>query len=427
MSAIVTEPERSVPAVTTELPTLVSWVNLFAAGVIYVCTNPGRTHGLGVITEPLLKDFEISRATFGQINFWATMVVAALSFGFGTIVDRLGIRRSAWTLTALTAAATALMAIAGGYWTLFAAITLARLFGQGILALVSTGLLGKSFTPGRAPMAAAVYLLLTGALYGAVVQATRVGLIDLHMTWREIWLCTAAVMAFGALPVSMLLITEPKIAPPNRTAMSVSLGGDRTMWEAVRSPVFLVYGGYCMVNGISGSGIALFNESLLKDRGFGKEVFFDSLLIGIVSMIVFKFGIAWLCQKWSMGKMLALGMLMTAGALATVQHLETTNDVYLWSVVKALAMAIHVVVYFSIWVYAFGRRDLAQIQGAVHVITITASGVGPLVFGMYRDHFGTYIPLLNCFAWVILALGVLMLFVKVPCANQPVEPEEETE
>lgn len=399
-----------------ELPAFASWTNLSVAALIYVCTNPGRTQYMGVITEPLLDEFHLTRTAYGQLNFWATMTVAALSVGFGTLLDRLGVYRAAWSMTALTAGATALMALADGPWALFATITLARLFGQGVLAVASTSLLGKSFRPVFAPLAAAVYLALTAVLYAGVLQWIRVGLVDLGWTWRGVWFVLAGGMGCAAV-VSMVFVTPPLVPPPDRAAMRATSAGDRTVWQAVRHPLFIVFGLFCLVNGTAVKGMDVFMESLLKDRGFGKEVFFDSLMLGVLSLVVFKFAIAWLCHRWSIGTVLALGMLLSAGVVGSVSLLDTARDVYAWSLLKSLAWSVYVVVYFSIWVYAFGRRDLAQIQGAIHVVTITSSGVGPLLLGVCRDQMGSYLPVLHAFAAGIFLLGVAMLFVKVPCAD----------
>ena len=412
-----------------ELPLFASWANLTVAALIYICTNPGRTQYMGVITEPLLAEFELSRTAYGQLNFWATMTVAALSFAFGTLLDRLGVYRAAWSMTALTAGATALTALADGPWTLFAAITLARLFGQGILAVASTSLLGKSFRPRYAPTAAAVYLALTAVLYAGVLQWIRLGLLDLEWSWRGVWLVIAGGIGCSAV-LAMLLVTPPAVPPPDRAAMRATPGGDRTVWEAVRHPLFLVFGLFCLVNGTAVKGMDVFMESLLKDRGFGREMFFDSLMLGVLSLVVFKFAVAWLCGRWSIGKVLALGMLLSAGVVGSVSLLDTARDVYVWSLLKSLAWSVYVVVYFSVWAYAFGRRDLAQIQGAIHVVTITSSGLGPLLLGVCRDQLGSYLPILHVFAAIIFLLGVAMLFVKVPCADRDtgtVAPVEETE
>jgi len=36
-------------------------------------TLPGRTQGLGLITEPLLRDLQIDRVHFARMNLWATL------------------------------------------------------------------------------------------------------------------------------------------------------------------------------------------------------------------------------------------------------------------------------------------------------------------------------------------------------------------
>jgi len=55
------------------------WVNLFVAAVAMVATLPGRSVGIGLITEPLLKDLSLSRVAFGEMTFWATLIGASFN------------------------------------------------------------------------------------------------------------------------------------------------------------------------------------------------------------------------------------------------------------------------------------------------------------------------------------------------------------
>ena len=57
-----------------------------------VGTLPGRTQGLGLITEPLLRDFGMSRVAYAQINLFATLIGALFCFGIGRWMDRVGSR-----------------------------------------------------------------------------------------------------------------------------------------------------------------------------------------------------------------------------------------------------------------------------------------------------------------------------------------------
>src|SRR3954447_2608405 len=62
------------------------------AAAAMVATLPGRTHGLGLVTEPLLADFALDRVPFAALNFWATLLGAAFCIPVGWLIDRVGIR-----------------------------------------------------------------------------------------------------------------------------------------------------------------------------------------------------------------------------------------------------------------------------------------------------------------------------------------------
>ena len=68
------------------------WVNVAVAAAAMVGTLPGRTQGLGLITEPLLKDLQIDRVVFAHINLWGTLIGALFCIGFGRLIDRFGSR-----------------------------------------------------------------------------------------------------------------------------------------------------------------------------------------------------------------------------------------------------------------------------------------------------------------------------------------------
>src|SRR5947207_14962400 len=68
------------------------WVVLGVAALAMVGTLPGRSQGLGLITEPLLRDLAIDRVRFAQINLVATLAGSVFSFGIGGVLDRDGTR-----------------------------------------------------------------------------------------------------------------------------------------------------------------------------------------------------------------------------------------------------------------------------------------------------------------------------------------------
>ena len=68
------------------------WVNLTIAALAMVGTLPGRTQGLGIVTEPLLADLRLDRVAYANINLWATLLGAAICLPIGRTFDRFGPR-----------------------------------------------------------------------------------------------------------------------------------------------------------------------------------------------------------------------------------------------------------------------------------------------------------------------------------------------
>jgi len=64
------------------------WIVLGVAALAMVGTLPGRTQGLGLITEPLLRDLGVTRVAYAQINLVATLVGALFCAGIGPRIDR---------------------------------------------------------------------------------------------------------------------------------------------------------------------------------------------------------------------------------------------------------------------------------------------------------------------------------------------------
>lgn len=80
---------KSFPA---RVPFYYGWVNLAFAAIAMIATLPGRSVGIGLITEPLLKDLTLSRVVFGEMNFWATLIGASFNLICGPAIDRFGVR-----------------------------------------------------------------------------------------------------------------------------------------------------------------------------------------------------------------------------------------------------------------------------------------------------------------------------------------------
>src|SRR4026208_1607578 len=128
---------RQPSAAPFALPFYYGWVHVFIAAFAMVGTLPGRTQGLGLITEPLLTDLQIDRIAFARINLWATLIGALFCLGVGRLVDRFGSRIVLTVVTLALASVVLSMSGARSVMAIAILITLTRGLGQSALSVVS--------------------------------------------------------------------------------------------------------------------------------------------------------------------------------------------------------------------------------------------------------------------------------------------------
>ena len=143
---LTTHPDSTLP-VTTHRPSRKdrgAGTILLLASLAMVATLPGRTVGLGLITEQLLVDLGVTRSSYAELNLWATFLGALFLFGTGPALDR-SLR---WTTTAVLAAfsgAVFWLAHLPGPGLLLTVLILTRGLGQSSLSLSAVAIVGKSF------------------------------------------------------------------------------------------------------------------------------------------------------------------------------------------------------------------------------------------------------------------------------------------
>ena len=399
------------------------WVNLVVAAFAMVGTLPGRTQGLGLITEPLLRDLGLSRVLFAQINLWATLIGSLFCIGIGQLIDRFG-SRAVLTVVCL-ALGTVVLVMSGttGMLALALLITLTRGFGQSALSVVSLTIVGQWFVR-RLSLAMAIYTILLSI--GFMLAFPLVGEVVIKNGWRVAW---------NGIGYAILLILTPAAwFFVRRSPESCGLGQDQelhreadqqnpttgyTLRQALSTPAFWIFALSSSVYGLIASGIALFNESILVERGFDASTYYRTLVITALTALIGNFLGGWFITKWSINRLMGMAMTLLAASLLSLPHVRTQTHVVLYALVMGLAGGFVIVIFFTFWARVFGRRHLGQIQGSAQSLTVLASAVGPLILAECFERTGSYAFIFYLLAAVVILLGISAWFVSLPSQNSP--------
>ena len=395
------------------------WYVLAVASLAMVGTLPGRTQGLGLITEPLLAELQLSRVGYAEINLWATLIGSVGAVGVGQLVDRFGSR------VVLTAVAASLglvvMAMSDARETAWLAvwITLTRGLGQSALSVVSLAMIAPWFVR-RVDRAMAVYSLTLSIGFMAAFPA--VGAAIQRYGWRTAWLAVGIAIAAGLAPLAWMVVrTGPSVmglAPDGEPRPRAARGGDFTWQAALAEPSFWLFAVGTSLYGLVASGIGLFNESILAERGLGPGVYYQTLVVTAMTALAGNFLGGWLAPHVSLTRLMGASLMVLSSGLVALPHVSSLWHAMLWATAMGLGGGLVMVLFFSAWPRVFGRRHLGRIQGTAQAMTVMASAVGPLLLAWCVELTGSYAAMFRVLAAVVAIVAAGALMTPVPVAEE---------
>ncbi|MCL4821138.1 MAG: MFS transporter [Vicinamibacteria bacterium] len=413
---------ETLPLGLARRPLYYGWVNLGVAAAAMVGTLPGRTQGLGLVTEPLMKDLGLDRVAFAEINLWATLAGSLFCLGIGRLIDRAGSRAVLTALALGLGAVVLAMSAVTGAVALLLLVTLTRGFGQSALSVASLALVGKWFSR-RLPVAMGVYSVVMSV--GFMLAFPLVGAIVLAQGWRAAWATIGFALVAGLAPLALAFARNT----PESCGVAVdgaeagdardegpAGGHGATLGEALRTGAFWVFALSSAIYGLIASGIALFNESILAERGFDPATYHRSLAVTAIVALAGNFGGGWALRRISQRTLLVTAMALLGLGLLALPQISTQAGVMAWAAAMGLAGGFVIVGFFSAWGQFYGRAHLGRIQGAAQILTVLASAIGPLLLARAVEWTGSYATAFHVLAAVVFALAASALAVRVPAA-----------
>lgn len=410
------------------------WVIVVVAAWAMVATLPGRTHGLGMITERLLSDpqFGLTRESYAAMNFWATILGASFCLPCGWMIDRYGLRVTLFvTLAGLIAAVWGMVWVSSST-DLFVLLLLSRGFGQSALSTVSIAMVGQWFR-GKSTFPMAVYTLLLSLGFA---QAFPWAGGYAKQNWRVLWGTLGGILA-ASLPFAVWLARNPPADSSFKVALNDEGTGDRaatqplpgcTLIQALRTPAFWLFGCGISLISFQSSGMSLFQQMILSEQGFDDSTYYVLLgFTGYVALAV-KLPIGWLGQLIPLNRLWAIGFFLTAGCTLLFPWITHDGTSVTWhamprggalwlsgyAVGMGLAGTITTVLFFAIWGDVFGPRHLGRIQAVAQMLTVLASASGPVVFAHCHTLFASFRPMFLPIAILELAIAVWASCLAVP-------------
>lgn len=390
------------------------WVTILVGAVAMAATYPGRTHGLGMVTEPLLKDLGLAdpdgRVFYASLNLWGTLLGALFCLPVGWLFDRCDRRLVLAANLILLGASVWWMSTVQTWEGLLAALILTRGLGQSALSVVSITIVAKSFRREQLGLAMAWYSILSAPFHLILIRAVGWALKDGAYDWRMIWAVVG--VALIALSLTAALLTRDRTPKGDSSEEPNDAGA--TLGQALATPAFWAFSLTISLWGMIYSGVALFNEDIFKERGFSRDLYFDVLALVTVVALASKLVFGWLTRFVSLSKLLGACLFVTACCLAGLPNATHVWHVYLYGVAMGIASGAVALLFFATWGKLYGRRELGRIQGVAQMLTVFASAGGPLLFAIGKRWSDSYANVFLILSAIVFLQAAIVWFVPLP-------------
>ncbi len=362
-------------------------------------TLPARTHGLGLIQPSLIADLKLSGGEFAWWNFYATLLGAIACLPCGWLIDKLGSRI---VLTAVTAGlgATVLAMTRTTDPNMMFWLLVSTPLGRNAW-IASLTIIEKWFLR-RISLAMGLFaILMTVGMVALIVLAQdKLGKGDWRTAWNRsaTWCWPCRRSASSSAPASRETAAGCASSPrctrpqqrPNRRRRA-RRGAERSPLRRSGSSRWR-----CRSSSAGYAGVSLFQQDIIKERGFDLGLYFETLklglFVGLGTNLVAGSGSG---MGVPLGKLLAVGMLILGGArIWCSRYLEESTHLLplhlrpghrrrhrdVCRLLRRLGVAVR------------SARSGADSGAATVLLTVLASAFGPMLVSGSREATGSFTP-----------------------------------
>jgi len=345
---------------------------------------PGQTFFISLFIGSLSDTTGLSAGQLGSLYLCATLGSAALLPWFGHWIDRIDLRRYAAAVMIGLAVSCAVMASAAGPVSLFIALLMLRLSGQGLMSHTGMTSVGRYFVNRRGR---ALSLVVMGfPLSEAVMPVLAVVLIG-AIGWRATYLAVGAGVLLIALPLLLWLITERRAF----TQPTLREDGTRrpSAWDGARivgrTAYFWLILPLLIYMPLTATALIFYVQPIGAAKGWSAELIaasFTGFAAGHAVAILLG---GQLVDRFTARNMLAATGLPMVLGIVLLGLLDTPFTAFLFMGLIGASTGLAHTVSSAMWAEVYGVERLGTIRSFSVMLMVAGTAAGPALVGPMID------------------------------------------
>ena len=395
-------------------PIFYGWTIALVSTLGFLASIPGQTMGMAVFADDFIREFGLSRTELSTAYLFGTVGSALLLTRAGRWYDRFGARillvgaslGLGLTVLFVSSVDTLSSSIASFVsiplaWVSFLLILLGyfgvRFTGQGVLTSASRNVLLVWFEKRRGMVSGVrgVFVSLGFSLAPVLLAF----LIDAY-GWRSALYILAGTVGLGYASLALLLVRDhPRVAglladgtQPQQAeeAAATPSAPDRTAAEARRDPVFWLYAMALSMHAMFGTAVTFHIVAIFAEVGRGRDEAFGYFLPQAVVSLTVNLIASTAADYLRLKPLLVL--MLCAFLIGAFGLTRLGTDLGYWLLVCGFGAGggLWGVLSNLAFIRQFGALHLGEISGLNTSFTVFASAIGPVLFSVANDTFGTF-------------------------------------
>jgi sugar phosphate permease len=409
------------------LPFFYGWIILACACCAGFARQGPAVATLSIFVEPMTSEFGWSRAALSGAVSLGGIMAALASPLIGPVLDRRGARMMLCAAVLVTGVSTMLLSLTQSLLAFYVFFCIARMNFAGPFDIGIYGALNSWFVERRALANAIVNLAQMGGLVALPLIAH---FAMQQQGWRGGWLAVGAtVLLVGFVPAWLFVVRRPEdvgllpdgrspAAPPAQAGATAALPAlvepTFSRREALRTPAFWLLSLYTAAVFPVQAGVSLHQAPHLIERGLSPTVAATVVSVFSLTSGIAGLGFGLFARRIGVRTSLALAGAFLAISALLMLGIATAAEGYVAACCFGAGIGGVLTVLPLAWADYFGRASFGAIRGAALTVQVTSQASGPLLSGLLRDAYGTYVPSLTCFAALSFLSVVFALLVSAP-------------
>ena len=406
-----------------KLPFYYGWLIALVAILTQLTTGVGQTYGVSVFNPSLLASLGISLSVLSGTYMVGTLAAALPQFYIGSLMDRLGIRKTTLLVGLLLGAACLFFSRVNSTLMLLVGFFLLRLLGQGGLSLLAGNMPAMWF---QKKLGTVTGIVSSGfSISMALVPPFFLYLIN-RLGWRSAYVFLGFLVWVIIIPLFLLIYKDQ----PGDVGQEID--GNPEKGQEAGAVIETDGDSYTVKQARKTAAywIALANHALwamiITAVFFNLLSIFDSLgvtpLVAATTYTTYagaslltQLTLGPLANKGPLHILLTFSMVALAGGVAVLTFATTPLIAHGYAVLIGLSTGMISLVGGTLLPRYFGREHLGKLRGTVLTAQVAGSSLGPFITGLIFDLTGSF----QISLWIFVGLLIPAALVSLRATKPP--------